>query len=86
MQIAEIKHRTQALIYEPRYAAMSRFIHPYSGFIDPPQLIEQDLRNEIERHERMIDVLRAGGEQGRMMINRWADDNARAMKEAMAPF
>ncbi|MDP1592294.1 MAG: hypothetical protein Q8M07_31320 [Prosthecobacter sp.] len=85
-QIDEMKYRTQSLIGEPQYAAMSRFVHPYFGFISPPEIIENDLRDEIDRHEHMFAVLRSGGEHRRQMIHRWADDHARALKENDTPF
>jgi len=85
-QIDEMKGRTMSLIHEPQYLAMSRFIHPYFGSIIPPGLIEAELRDEIDRHEHMISVLKTGGAPCRQMINRWADDHARALKENEVPF
>ena len=85
-QINEVKGRTMVLIHEPQYAAMSRFVHPWFGSISPPNFIEADLREEIDRHEHMIAVLRSGGERRRQIINRWADDHARALKESEVPF
>ncbi len=85
-QSDEMKGRTMSLIHEPQYMAMSRFVHPYFGFISPPEIIENDLRDEIDRHEHMIAVLRSGGEHRRQMIHRWADDHARALKENDTPF
>ena len=85
-QIDEMKSRTMSLIHEPQYMAMSRFVHPYFGSISPPNFIEADLRHEIDRHEQMIEVLGSRGEQCRKMINRWADDHARALKESVVPF
>lgn len=85
-QIDEMKFRTKSLIHEPQYMAMSRFIHPYFGSISPPDLIEGELSEEIDRFENMICILKAGGDHRRQMIHRWADDHARAMKENEAPF
>ena len=50
------------------------------------KLFEDLLRHKIDRHEHMIAVLRSGGERRRQMINRWADDHARALKESEVPF
>jgi hypothetical protein len=85
-QIDEQKHRTQSLIHEPQYAAMGRFVHPYFGTVNRPEVIEDELLEEIDRHEHMIAVLRSGGENRRQMIHRWADDHTRAMKERECPF
>lgn len=85
-QIDEMKYRTRMLIQEPQYMPMSRFMHPYFGSIRPPGLIEDELSDEIDRFENMIRILKAGGDRRRQMIQGWADDHARAMKEPRVPF
>ncbi len=78
-QIAEVKAQTDGLMFAPEYAVLDRFRHPYTGIVALPFYIKSDLIEDMDRHEGMLEVLRAGGKPCQQMMNRWADDQAREL-------
>lgn len=85
-QIAEIKMQMHTLMDQPQYALLHRFSSEFFGHMPDPFFIKVDLLDEIKRHKGMLRVLQKGGAECAKMINRWADDHARAMREDVIPF
>jgi len=80
-QIAEIKMQMRFLMDQPQYAVLHRFANSLMGYVPNPAYIKSDLRDELRRHQGMLSVLQKGGAERARMINRWADDHARTMRE-----
>ncbi|MBE2285684.1 MAG: hypothetical protein IAE77_19635 [Prosthecobacter sp.] len=80
-QIAEIKMQMRFLMDQPQYAVLHRFANGLMGYVPNPAYIKADLRDELSRHQGMLSVLQNGGAERAKMINRWADDHSRTMRE-----
>lgn len=85
-QIAEIKDRTETLVNQPQYFPLRRFMHEFTGYLPEPVLIKLGLRDELERHQSMLETLKQGDGETRKMINEWADSHARASRQPKFPF
>jgi hypothetical protein len=51
-----------------------------------PVVIKLGLRDEVERHQSMLQLLKQGDGETRKMINEWADSHARASRLPKFPF
>lgn len=80
-QIAEMKKQAHFLMDQPQYAVLHRFANRLMGFI--PNLTHQkkDLLKDIKNGTEILNLLQMGGAERSRMINRWADDHARSMRE-----
>jgi len=85
-QIAEIKVQTESLVYQPQYSPLRRFIDDFIGYMPEPMEIELGLRDELDRHQSMLQLLKRGDGEARKMVNDWADSHARASREPKCPF
>ncbi|MFN0127512.1 MAG: J domain-containing protein [Verrucomicrobiales bacterium] len=79
-QIAELKRQTEDLINQPQYSVLTRFRDPHFGYIPPVGRIKVEIQAEIDRHHRILGILRQGGPECQKMLNKWADENAQAAR------
>lgn len=75
-QAKEQREKTKWLEEEPQYQPLYRFRGPFGERRRPADL-KAALRNEKERLEEMVGILRSGGKQTKEMLNAWADAHAR---------
>ncbi len=85
-QIAEIKIQTERLVDQPQYFPLRRFTDDFTGYMPEPVVIKLGLRDEVERHQSMLQLLKQGDGETRKMINEWADSHARASRQPKFPF
>jgi hypothetical protein len=75
-QIEELKAKIHYLKHEPQYSPLQRFIDPFYGTLANPVSIKRELREELERHARMLEILDKNDANTRRMIYDWADEHA----------
>lgn len=85
-QIAELKDQTEALVDQPQYVPLRRFMDGFTGYMPETVVIKLELRDELERHQSMLQLLKQGDGETRKMINEWADSHARASRQPKFPF
>jgi hypothetical protein len=75
-QIAELKARVHFLKHEPQYRPLQRFIDPFFDTLPNPGSIKRRLREELHRHQEMLEALARNDANARRMIYSWADEHA----------
>jgi hypothetical protein len=75
-QIADLKTKAQHLKFEPQYGPLQRFIDPFFGTLANPVSIKRTLREELNRHREMLEILARNDANARRMIYNWADEHA----------
>ncbi len=75
-QIEDLKAKSHYLKHEPQYGPLQRFIDPFFGTLANPASIKRELREELERHRRMLESLDRNDANTRRMIYEWADEHA----------
>jgi hypothetical protein len=75
-QIEELKAKAHHLKYEPQYGPLQRFIDPFYGTLSNPASIKRTLREELNRHREMLEILARNDANARRMIYDWADEHA----------
>ncbi len=75
-QINELKSKVHFLKYEPQYGPLQRFIDPFYGTLANPASIKRTLREELNRHREMLEILARKDANARRMIYDWADEHA----------
>lgn len=85
-QLDDLNFQTSQLLFEPQYAGLQRFKHPYVNAVLPIAHHKEELLEEIRQHREMLDILRSGPPQSAKMINQWADALARAERKDACPF
>jgi hypothetical protein len=71
---------------KPQYFPLRRFMDGFTGYMPEPVVIKLGLRDELERHQSMLQLLKQGDGETRKMINEWADSHARASRQPKFPF
>ncbi|MGL4399383.1 MAG: hypothetical protein ACRCXD_05920 [Luteolibacter sp.] len=75
-QIAELKAKVHFLKHEPQYGPLQRFIDPFYDTLPNPASIKRSLREELNRHREMLEILARNDANARRMIYDWADEHA----------
>ena len=76
-QLADLKRQTDLLPAEPQYGPLSRFIDPFTGFMENPRWIRKQLTERLCQYREMLEILEKDTHERREMIHQWADTNAR---------
>lgn len=85
-QIADLKIQTQALVEQPQYFPLRRFMDDFTGYLPEPSMIKRVLCNDKQHHQSMLRILKNGDAETRRMIHEWADEHARASRQSKVPF
>ncbi len=75
-QIADLKRQTHHLPNAPQYGPLHRFRDPYYGTLASPATLRRALREQLNRHREMLEILAANNAASRRMIYQWADEHA----------
>ncbi len=75
-QIPDLKAKVHFLKHEPQYGPLQRFIDPFYGTLANPASIKRTLREELNRHREMLEILARNDANARRMIYDWADEHA----------
>ena len=74
-QIADLKRQTHDLGYQPQYGPLNRFRNPFYGTLAQPKTIKRQLREELNRHCEMLEILTRNDANSRRLIYDWADEH-----------
>jgi hypothetical protein len=75
-QLADLKRQTQQLLGQPQYGPLTRFMDPYTGYMENPRWIRKQLIERIRNFQELVEILRHDSHERRDLIHQWADEHA----------
>jgi hypothetical protein len=79
-QIADLKRQTGQLLEQPQYGPLTRFMDPYSGYMENPRWIRKQLMERIRHFQELVEIMRHDTHERREFIHECADAHASASR------
>lgn len=85
-QIVDLKRQTEQLLEQPQYGPLTRFMDPYTGYMENPRWIRKQLIEQMRGLEGLVEIMRHDTHERRELIHEWADMHARESQSRRSGF
>lgn len=85
-QIRDVRNRAQALIFQPQFQILGRFIDPLMGNLPPFAAILAELKEDHKIHRAVLQKLHQGDTAVRNTLKDWAYHHRKFLDESDIPF